>query len=546
MKRLPLLLALLLCLAACGRAPLFQPQARPGAEIATRDKSLPPETAAPPGEPADPALTSGTGPIDHTVGTTLTPLRRWYGAYTDHLIPSPDYGPLYPFVGQNWEFSEYDPYTFGLMTGDGTVVVDSVYINACPLAYQDTELPVLGLLAVPEGWDGAMVMDDVEPYLPSRVTAAARDGSWVLEDWYDDLSTVSETEFLLSTEDGQYSLFDLQGNCLNRFTLDPELYCYRWRDGLCIAQERAWGEEGGAFFLVDARAGTAVPLPGTTFAADNPDDLVPFRDENGLWGCIDMRAGGRWAIAPTFADMGFFRDGYAVVSLGEEESGIIDETGKILMTLPHERRGLYLKVYEVEGTRYLLVEFVKVYDAFNGYQAYYIYDENGTLLEALPEGTTILSHGETDPPLLLLPDGRCRWLGEAEEFTLPPGSRSPGMDVHGQLNVTVGDEVLYLDRRGQVVAYPAEPGNRLTDGDTGRRFYLSDPLEGRSTLYDQEGNPLAELENDWASWYILCRGGLIQCRKGETAIVYDLEGNVLLRYPMRPFGWPPRIYDESD
>ena len=538
MRRTALLLACLLCLVSCGAGPVFRDDPRPPADLAARDKAPPERFPAP---PADPAPNSGTGPIDHTVGTTLSPLRRWYGTYTDHLIPSPDYGPLYPFVGQDWAFPEYDPYTFGLMTGDGTVVVDSVYTNASPLLYQDRELPVLALAAVPENWDGTMGTDGVEYFLPRRVTAAARDGSWVLEDWYSDLYAVSETEFLLSGEDGRCRLFDLQGKLLSDFTLDPALDCYGWWEGRCIARR---GDEE-AYFLVDARAGTALPLPGTTWAPDLSGGLVPLRDKTGLWGYIDPQAEGRWAIAPSFADAGVFKSGYGEVALSEETCAVIDRTGQILTVIPHPYHNISLYVYEIQGSPLLFVQYVRVYDIFTSDSACYLYDRDGTLLETLPEGTEALFHGE-EPPLLVLPEGRCRWLGEETEFTLPPDSSSPGMDVNGQLYVSVGEEILYLDRRGRVTEPPWDLGRPVFDGDTGETYYISDPAEGVSLLYDGKKAAIAELENDWFSWYIQCRGGLIQCRKGQTGIVYNLEGEVLLRYPLRPFGWPPRDYPPSD
>ena len=58
-------------------------------------------------------------------------LSRWYPEYTDHLIPSEEYGELIPFAGninyyENVEMDNLTP-LYGLCTTDGKIVVDAVY-----------------------------------------------------------------------------------------------------------------------------------------------------------------------------------------------------------------------------------------------------------------------------------------------------------------------------------------------------------------------------------------------------------------------------------
>ncbi len=54
---------------------------------------------------------------------------RFYADYTDAFIPSDDYGAVYPFIGQTYQFGSYFGTTcfFGLCTADGRIVCDPVY-----------------------------------------------------------------------------------------------------------------------------------------------------------------------------------------------------------------------------------------------------------------------------------------------------------------------------------------------------------------------------------------------------------------------------------
>ena len=86
--------------------------------------------------------------VDWSVLTEETPLpavgERWYTDYTPELIPSADYGPLLPFkgaVGMTLAWWEEEPaYTspswfYGLMTLDGTLVMDPVCTSISRLGY---------------------------------------------------------------------------------------------------------------------------------------------------------------------------------------------------------------------------------------------------------------------------------------------------------------------------------------------------------------------------------------------------------------------------
>lgn len=115
---------------------------------------------------------------------------RWYEGYTGELIPSEDYGDLVPYVGsmmysvetwlddsgqeQSW-YADWPTFLYGLMTREGRLVTDPVYLSADQAEFtwqgRTALLPVLLLSQVKEEWkdlcDGR------------RYAVAAQDGSWI-------------------------------------------------------------------------------------------------------------------------------------------------------------------------------------------------------------------------------------------------------------------------------------------------------------------------------------------------------------------------------
>lgn len=160
---------------------------------------------------------------------------RWYAEPTDHLIPGPDYGDLIPFAGgQSFSFREYEgnsgqptvwydswPSTiYGLMTREGKVVVDPVYLYAYPASTRwpekQAELPVLILYQAREEW--------ADSNNGSRYAVAARDGSWVTDFSYW-AYTVKGEELMLLGPEGCTRLNSADGAILGQWT---------WEDlGVC-------------------------------------------------------------------------------------------------------------------------------------------------------------------------------------------------------------------------------------------------------------------------------------------------------------------------
>lgn len=114
---------------------------------------------------------------------------RWYPDYTGGLVPSEDYGPLVPYAGaltysfntwtddsgqeQVW-YSSWPTSLYGLMTREGKIVTDPVYLSAEQAEFywqgHSTALPVLLLSQAREEWNDFCN--------GRRYAAAALDGNW--------------------------------------------------------------------------------------------------------------------------------------------------------------------------------------------------------------------------------------------------------------------------------------------------------------------------------------------------------------------------------
>lgn len=110
---------------------------------------------------------------------------RWYPEYIDHLIPRSNYGTLVPFSGALAYFatpeddSPYSDLLYGLMTKDGTIVMDAI-CDSISLVLYNVDLAdhtsVTCYLPVFQLKKGDPTNGN--PYSNQTVALAAQDGSW--------------------------------------------------------------------------------------------------------------------------------------------------------------------------------------------------------------------------------------------------------------------------------------------------------------------------------------------------------------------------------
>ncbi len=259
--------------------------------------------------------------------STKTYYKRWYKEYTDTLKPRSDYGELIPFIGDCRYYEEADvsgdeKYGFysslyGLMTTDGTVVVDAVYESI-------DEVEVDGVIYYalvksipfkhPEGWHDSRPettitkTDGSKAFTVSGHAYNGNNGRIVVGDEYGEVLKVYDYDgnFIFKIPEGYSSFGEYNENllcCTQYNDYDYKTIVYDI-DGNVVLELN--GEIWGKF--ENGKAIVCIP----NFFSDIPDS----------YGIINAR--GEWLIQPVCRSINRLKNGYyAVKGFGKLE--ILDE-----------------------------------------------------------------------------------------------------------------------------------------------------------------------------------------------------------------------------
>ena len=549
-KMLPALLALALLLSACGG---------PAAEVTPTPAPEPAPTRT--AEPVPTPEPTPSGPAVYTDWSKLEPYEpvqavytRRYEDFTDTLIPSEDYGPLVPFAGaaltETWEGWSSDYNLYGLMTLEGEVVADPVFMSVLRLTEYDSEYnPVYR----PDVMLLGKVFYDAEGQPGERYALCAGDGSWCTDflyeyPWEMDMGiSFSQGIPLLDREERLVFLdqdtgvelraLDLTAQAggedfsLSSFQVDPKtgwvlVSLYRW-------EEESGGENLSLLFDPD---GQAHPLPREVqWAYQYGDGLVPAAVEmdTGLtteyrYGYVDALTGA-WAIEPGFIQARTFENAVALV---QEQSGawrFIDPTGAPL-TEPIEADSYW----ETGGYWYFI--------SYAG-RALAVYDRMGKPVEGIQN----LATGEMETRM-----GGWVTAPAGEELLLAKGLliyRFPA--ALGWVNGVCEEGILFCapveGEKYRVNAVLADwDGKELFRWENCSYAYLAqDELTGEYYLsvtweegersyadhYDLSGELLASDRGKRDGYYTFWNG--MACwNGGEETTFTDREGNVIFRWPI--------------
>lgn len=471
---------------------------------------------------------------------------RWYGEFTDHLIPASDYGPLIPFSGDGaeeaWGTSDYA--AEGLMTLDGKVVVDPVYSAVTQLCSggdmefgrPDTYYPAFLLSRYTgepqweDGMPGFMGYQDVLSRL------CALDGSWVTEEYrftYENYVYGSGVKngaifalrdenvlVLLDISNGR-ELFSMPLDGLGESELNEVFYNVNYGDGrvtLCQGHSlRCWDLNGNEISL----SGDVDVIRGFS------EGLCPARRTGGegyAWGYLGLD--GQWAIPPQFTDAQPFADGVAL--LGTHAHTLIDRAGNILYETPTydscQKTGDYWYFCGYSGDAGLVLD--KGGNEINSPLLH------GGYVDALNYGWAVMTNADDS-----------HTLGRGEKsWPIPENWGNVWRD-----NVT--ENTVYLnnwrsgvtDEKPHWAVWRPESGKAptvfsgaldslRTDPVTGERYCVifDDYSSGRCHITDLNGKTLFENLSGWPRLY----GGrcLTEANSGSRTVeLRDADGSVLFR-----------------
>lgn len=309
-KTLALAAALLLLLTACApdgaeETPSAPPESVPAGTPAPESTPPAPESPA----PSQSAVYTDWSALEPYRPTQLR-FRRWYEEPVHALIPlDGGYGTLVPFVGSAPpDMSWGGVYEYGLMTTDGTIVVDTTYSDVYRLTFRErgekVRLPVLALMTTEPaadelGW----------PLGIRRFGAAALDGSWSVPTEYDGIWSLSGSSFFLWKESTVY-VYGTDGQFKRSISFSNAAWPWLgdWEYEMKCGGGSLVEQDGNTLWLVEVDTGTRTPVEGVSDVGVYDDGLFSAQDaESGLWGCIDRA--GTWVIPAKYEDIWPCADG---------------------------------------------------------------------------------------------------------------------------------------------------------------------------------------------------------------------------------------------
>lgn len=321
--------ASVLLLASCSTAP---------AQTSPNITEMSPEPAASstlssPKISAEPSFTVKT---DYSGLTPYQPPEDRYTRLSEDalpaLVPSSDYGPLLPYVGDRLVGTFMgDVNIYGLVTTDGMIVTDAVYVNVY------TATGKSGSSSSKTVYMLTQIADDTTiPDTKKAVNAVcALDGSWTTA--FDYVSVLPCDEVILLIQDfesNDIDVIDYDGHLLYSFS---ELDCFN-RLSPGTDYQTIMGD-GEGYLLVRLKNGT------TAFIAERTGDTVytDYSSATGfyegyscvcvgdLWGYIDSSF--RIVIDPQYLSAGRFEGGRAQVQLDGDTFAVIDTDGSVLFSV---------------------------------------------------------------------------------------------------------------------------------------------------------------------------------------------------------------------
>jgi hypothetical protein len=259
---------------------------------------------------------------------------RWYAGSMPVLLPRPDYGPLYPYVGaamsDGWLQTQV---LFGLSTADGRTVTDPVY-NLAEIIEKDGS--------------AIYMLSRYSGHSRHETTFAALDGSWAVT--YQDnslrrsmldpgltASLMPNLDYIPVYNGSGWGAIDYNGNeaypCRERF---PVLFC----EGLAAV----WNTDGTEYHYIDIQGRTVLgPFESPHQMMDGAEEMWRFETlslhfshglarfyQDGLWGYIDTA--GNVVIEPQYWHSSAFYGAYAIIVDAGYTFSAIDREGNVLIT----------------------------------------------------------------------------------------------------------------------------------------------------------------------------------------------------------------------
>ena len=296
--------------------------------------------------------------------------------------------------------------------------------------------------------------------------------------------------------------------------------------------------------------------------AETEPTLWPAYDpDTGLWGYIDAQ--GAWAIAPGYEDAYSFQNGYAIVEMGEDSEGLIDESGAYIFQPVYD----FVDWGSIGFDSWVCNDVCIIYDdglcgwfdTESGYCSGLCWDwveswDDSPYVMAGAAGLSTFVNRATGERLLPLMNlstygfhegyALC-WAGEelaaivdleGREVKLPEGVEVWGSYVSDGLLLVRGENGLYgyADMTGRVVIESQyEDGGLFHDG------YAVVEKDGESLLINRENRVIA------TGWYAVCgpwADGGIAVEGDNCWAVLNSDGTERFRVAVEPYEYAKGVF----
>ena len=462
------------------------------------------------------------------------------------LLPSEDYGAIYPYIGSELYSTEYDfsaGYLYGMVDENGRILTDPVYTNAALLSdygvYRSS--PFWLLERVGEVYTDEYGYETADSFY----ALASLDGSFVTDCIYSGVTGCGDVALATRQVDGETVLevIDASGRLIYSSLEHPferPLYPYAYGSGYSDGILRLYAETG-EYDSYESWDGETeyYPIYGYYFA-DLDGNLLsgPYQSAGSLSGgysAVELSNGNYTYIGrepcyltdTEFLYAGDFIDGYVCVDFADDGEGpycIVDTDGEII----NELEGMYTPYY-----------YSRAYHIYDSAGNENIYDSRGELLYSTAttaDGWT--GYNQFIDTLLLYDSngnyhsGMLRSTETGATYEIPDGY---------QLDYSFLPYVLLnrYDENYRCVSYvlldmdlnevSSGRGSLSQEDDciTGTSYFINSgsPLH----LYDMEMNELCVFpgSSGRCQWIY---GDRIMLMDSFSCSYYDLDGNLLFRY----------------
>ena len=462
------------------------------------------------------------------------------------LLPSEDYGAIYPYIGSELYSTEYDfsaGYLYGMVDENGRILTDPVYTNAALLSdygvYRSS--PFWLLERVGEVYTDEYGYETADSFY----ALASLDGSFVTDCIYSGVTGCGDVALATRRVNGEIVLevIDASGRLIYsslEHPLERPLYPYAYGFGYSDGILRLYAETG-EYDSYESWDGETeyYPIYGYYFA-DLDGNLLsgPYQSAGSLSGgysAVELSNGNYTYIGrepcyltdTEFLYAGDFIDGYVCVDFADDGEGpycIVDTDGEII----NELEGMYTPYY-----------YSRAYHIYDSAGNENIYDSRGELLYSTAttaDGWT--GYNQFIDTLLLYDSngnyhsGMLRSTETGATYEIPDGY---------QLDYSFLPYVLLnrYDENYRCVSYvlldmdlnevSSGRGSLSQEDDciTGTSYFINSGSPLR--LYDMEMNELCVFSGSSGrcQWIY---GDRIMLMDSFSCSYYDLDGNLLFRY----------------